>query len=110
MHHLYNHHGPGHRDEMTVPSEYGWFLALIRTAEHGVATAWLYEWDIDGAKVGALVESFTFGADPDFYEVLEAKYYEAVEGKVARSVHHQGFRIAVRRAKVPVTVPAHAYA
>ena len=68
---------------MTVPSEYGWFLALIRTAEHGVATAWLYEWDIDGAKVGALVESFTFGPDPDFYEVLEAKYYEAVEGKVA---------------------------
>ena len=35
-----------------------------------------------------------------------AKYYEAVEGQVVRSVHHRGFRIAVRRALVPVMVPA----
>ena len=95
---------------MTIRSEYGWFLAVIWPDEQGVATAWLYEWDIAGAKVGSLVESFTFGHDPDFYAVLEAKYYEAVEGQVARSVHHQGFRIAVRRAKVPVTVSARAYA
>lgn len=95
---------------MTIPTDYGWFLAVIWPDEQGVATARIYEWDIAGAKAGALVESFTFGQDPDFYAVLEAKYYEAVEGNVERSVHHQGFRIAVRREKVPVTVPALAYA
>jgi hypothetical protein len=93
---------------MTIPTEYGWFLAVIWPDEHGVATARLYEWDRTGAKSGALVDSFTFGQDPDFYAVLEAKYYEAVEGQVARSVHHHGFRIAVRRARVPVMVPAYA--
>ena len=108
---MYNHYGPRHRDEMTIrDDEYAWFLAVIWPNEEGVATASLYEWDIAGAKVGAVVESFTFGPEQDFYAVLEGKYYDAVEGKVARSVHHQGFRIAVRRAKVPVTVPAYAYA
>ena len=95
---------------MTLPTEYGWFLAVIWPDEQGVATARLYEWDTAGARAGKLVESFTFGEDPDFYAVLESKYYEAVEGQVARSVHHRGFRVAVRRAKVPVTVPAYAYA
>lgn len=74
-----------------------WFVALVWPDRQGRPTARIHEWDRLTGQIGRLVEVFTFGSRPSFYEVLETKLYEAVDGLLEQPVQHDGVLVALRQ-------------
>ena len=91
---------------MSIQDGYAWFVAVVWPDAHGVPTARIFQWDRQSGRFEGEVDSFSYGSSPSFYEMLEAKYYEPVEGLLQHPVHSNGVQVALRRETVPVPVYA----